>query len=207
MSAAPTVAQVVAERVRYYRDKKLGWTQQELADETERLGHPLNRVTVAKIEAGGTRASNISLVDVLALAAALNVPPPLLFLPLGVEERVAITPKVVIHPHLVLDWITGEEPLVYSNRRTRDSKTWNEHATPMWLFQDLRRRQDEAQKAQAFLDYLDDGDERLPLAKERLDGALRQLEQHLTYMERQSLRTPAMPEPWATRMAELAKGR
>lgn len=203
--AAPSVAQVVADRVKYYR-KLMGWSQQDLADELEKLGHPLNRMTLSKIERGA-RERIVSLVDALALAAALNVPPPLLFLPLGVEERVAITPKVVVHPQLVVDWIAGAGPLVYSNRRARDTKTWNKHAAPLWLFRGLRDREDAVQEAQAVRDGLADDDERLPLAQERLDGALRLLDQHRDYMEQEDLRTPALPEPWAARIAELAKGR
>jgi transcriptional regulator with XRE-family HTH domain len=198
---APTVGEVVGRHVRRYREG-LDWRQEDLADETSKLGHPMNRVTISNIERGGTRARNISLVDTLVLAAALNVPPPMLFLPLGLEDLVTITPKTVIHPHIALDWVVGEGPLAYTNRRARDVTTWHEHSTPMWLFQELRKLQAAVESAQARL-LAEEGEDRVALARERCDGALRQLDQHLTYMERADLRTPKMPPEWTDRMQEL----
>ncbi len=198
---AKTVGEVLGRRVRSYREG-LGWRQEDLAVETTKLGHPINRVTLSNIERGGTRAANVSLVDTMVLAAALNVPPPLLFLPLGEDDKVAITPSVKVHPHLVLDWITGEGPFVYSNRRARSLGTWAKHSTPMWLFQELRKRQEDVQQAAGHCRVLDPG-EQAAVAAERLDGALRQLDQHLVYMQREGLRTPAMPQEWIERMEEL----
>lgn len=197
---APTVGEVLGRRVRLYREG-LGWRQEDLAGETSKLGYPINRVTLSNIERGGTRAENVSLAEAMVLAAALNVPPPLLFLPLGEEDRVAITPSVKVHPHLVLDWITGDEPFVYSNRRARDVKTWTKHSTPMWLFQQLRRRQEAAQEAENQSRFAEG--ERAAVAAERFDGALRQLDQHLVYMEREGLRVPKMPPEWNDRIEEL----
>lgn len=197
MAKVPSVGEVLGRNVRSYR-KKLDWTQQDLATETAKLGHPINRVSLVKLEAGGTRATNVSLVDTMVLAAALNVPPPLLFLPLGEEELVAITPNVKVHPHLVLDWITGEAPFVYSNRRARDLKTWDEHSTPMWLFQELRQHQEDVSEAYSRRSVEEDR-----IGEERIDGALRQLDQHLLYMERQGLRVPEMPPDWKVRMEKL----
>lgn len=202
MAKAPSVGEIVGRHVRSYRNK-LGWTQQDLADETKKLGHPLNRVTLTKLEGGGTRAENVSLVDTMVLAAALNVAPPLLFLPLGEEDLVAITPSVKVHPHIVLDWVTGEGPFAYSNRRARDVETWHRHSTPMWLFQELRRHQDAVSKAFGSRSAEEDAP-RIAVAEERIDGALRQLDQHLTYMERQGLRgVPEMPADWKERMEVL----
>jgi transcriptional regulator with XRE-family HTH domain len=198
----PTVGEVVGRHVRSYR-KKLGWTQQDLADETSKLGHPINRVTLAKLEAGGTRAANVSLVDTMVLAAALSVPPPLLFLPLGEEDLVAITPAVKVHPHLVLDWVTGEEPFTNSNRIAQNVKTWHEHSTPMWLFQTLRKLSDATSAADTQRSFAEDDPERFAVANERLDGALRQLDQHLAYMERHGLRVPQLPPEWEARIEEL----
>jgi transcriptional regulator with XRE-family HTH domain len=201
MAKASSVGEVVGRHVRSYR-QKLGWRQQDLADETSKLGHPINRVSLTKLEAGGTRAANVSLVDTMVLAAALNVPPPLLFLPLGEEDVVAITPAVKVHPHIVLDWVTGEAPFAYSNRRARDVKTWHEHSAPMWLFQELRERQDAVSTAYALRSATEDG-ARIAVADERIDGALRQLDQHLVYMKRQGLRVPDMPPAWNIRIEEL----
>ncbi|MDP8975752.1 MAG: hypothetical protein M3N28_05165 [Actinomycetota bacterium] len=186
--------------MRLYRES-LEWRQEDLAAEASKLGHPMNRVTLSNIERGGTRAANVSLVDTMVLAAALNVPPPLLFLPLGEEDRVAITPTVKVHPHLVLDWITGEGPFVYSNQQARDVKTWRKHSTPMWLFQELRRYQDAAHEAET-RQRLEKG-QRAAVAAERFDGALRQLEQHIVYMKREGLRVPEMPSKWTDRMEQL----
>ncbi len=211
MSEVWTVSEVLSHRVRRYREG-LGWSQERLADETRALGHPLGRVTIARIEAVSTarrkgkptptRVDNISLVDALVLAVALNVPPPLLFLPLGEEERVALTPTMKLHPHLALDWITGEGPLVQEeDQKAISLDTWHRHAQPMWLFQELRRVSDACGAADHAASTKKGPGRRAAI--DRFDDALRELRRHLEYMERAGLRVPDMPRRWADRLAEL----
>ncbi|MBA2626036.1 MAG: helix-turn-helix transcriptional regulator [Acidimicrobiia bacterium] len=190
--ASPSVSQVMAVRIRRYR-KALDWTQERLSEETGKFGPPMSRSTIAKIEGGQTRGENISLVDTFVLAAALNVPPPLLFLPLGEEDRVAVTPALRLHPHLVLDWITGDLPLVGENRKALGNQGWGSNARPIWLFRELRAHQtvrDEARAAVAAADKEDDVGWQQE-ARRRLDEALLELDWHRETMERAGLRVPA----------------
>ncbi|HST24419.1 MAG TPA: helix-turn-helix transcriptional regulator [Gaiellaceae bacterium] len=98
--------EVFADRLKQVRSRK-GWTQDRLSAELQRLGHPLHRVTLAKLERGGTRSQNVSLQDVLAIAAALGVAPIHLFVPFREDEQVAITPQLVRTGANVRAWVRG----------------------------------------------------------------------------------------------------
>jgi len=97
---------VFADRLKQVRTRK-GWTQERLSAELTKLGHPLHRVTLAKLEGGGTRSQNVSLRDVLAIAAALGVAPIHLFVPFSDRDYVAITPKLVRTGANVRAWVRG----------------------------------------------------------------------------------------------------
>jgi transcriptional regulator with XRE-family HTH domain len=157
----PPIGEVVARRVRHYRDQS-GLTQQQLAERTKELGHPISRGTLAKIEAASspdapselrTRVENITLVDVLVLAAALDTSPLLLFLPLGEEEDVVVTPGVAMHPQLAIEWARGDETFTrqfeLDGKLTPVSAPWNgrqwrKNVHVLRLFDQLRSLQDAA---------------------------------------------------------------
>ena len=123
---ALSINQVFAYRLRDARLTKQ-WKQQELADAMQRIGHPINRATIAKIEAGArgvggghgrttvkrgqTAARPVSLDEAIAFAVALDVPPPSLFLPIIREDDVQVAPKVRIDVDTAHAWARGEEPL------------------------------------------------------------------------------------------------
>jgi transcriptional regulator with XRE-family HTH domain len=103
-------SEILARRVKEAR-KGRGWSQEQLADEaTKRYGYPLARSTVAKIEQGGTRA-DARLGDLLALAAALEVPPVHLLTPDVDEAPVAVTPNTIVPAGLARAWIRGQAML------------------------------------------------------------------------------------------------
>ncbi|MDZ7673723.1 MAG: hypothetical protein U5K30_01430 [Acidimicrobiales bacterium] len=161
---APTVGDVVARRVRALRKSQGDLKQQELADRTAALGYPMARATVAKIEAGGTRAQNVSLIDVLVLAAALDVAPLLLFIPLGDEDAVKLTDNLILDPQLAIDWLAGEEPLAaLPDNRARNIEAWHRNTLPVRLFRQLRQLQRRARS-------------------EGTEEAKRALEQHFGFM-------------------------
>jgi transcriptional regulator with XRE-family HTH domain len=197
----PTVADVLARKVRYFREVQ-GLRQEDLAERIAELGWPMNRVTVAKIEAGGTRAANASLTEVLVLAAALDVPPLLLFLPLGDAEDMTIGTETV-HPHLMLDWIAGDTSFVMGNRRVRNQAAWFRNAQPLFLFRQLRELQNTVQRAWPY--------ENLTPVPHRswelVDEALARLAEHLEYMRQAGLSVPEMPDEWQERMAKLGVDR
>src|SRR5665213_23417 len=105
-------SEVLAGQVKYWRERR-HLTAQQLADRVSDIGGKLDRVAIAKIE---TNSRGVSLDETVQLAYALTVPPPLLFLPLGSEDAVAIVPNVVIHPHLAWKWVVGEEGPATSDR-------------------------------------------------------------------------------------------
>jgi len=201
---ARPIGEVLAETVRTYRERA-GLRQDDLAERTAQLGHPMSRVTLAKIEAGGTRADNATLDDVLVLAAALDVPPPLLFLPLGSAEAVAIAPGLVAHPQVVLDWLAGEDDLRDSVPWTGHIEAWSRNVHPVRMFRGLRERQDAAARDAAEARGLEEQgkDAEAVQARHRLDRSLASLGAWLEAMRSAGLAVPDMPDEWQARIAEL----
>ncbi|MER5943303.1 helix-turn-helix transcriptional regulator [Streptomyces sp. NPDC001928] len=90
------------------RRKEMGWSAQDLADQCERLGHPIPRNVIANMESG--RRANLPLVDVMVLAAALETYPVCLIFPVGYVDETQELP----FQHLVPTWdalrrFTGEQ--------------------------------------------------------------------------------------------------
>ena len=139
---ALSVNRVFAYRLRDARLSKQ-WKQQDLADAMEKIGHPINRATIAKIEAGArgvggahgrdpikrgeTRPRPVSLEEAIAFAVALNVPPQSLFLPIIRQDDVQLAPKVRVAVDVAHAWARGEEPL-------------DPHDGPFYRFQTFARR-------------------------------------------------------------------
>jgi transcriptional regulator with XRE-family HTH domain len=205
-------SRVVGRQVKRLRERQ-GISAQRLADRCAELGAPaINRSVVANIE---SRREAVSVDELMVLAAALNTPPMLLVAPLGDEQKVAVTPKTVVHPHLLLDWMTGDAPLCNTNRTARThpwsdegAPDWREASLPIWMFRQLGKYQDMARLADvAWL-----ADVSAPGADDAFsagsaanrDKALRALAQHIEVMDRSGLAVPEMPTEWRARMAELA---
>lgn len=190
-------SRVVGRQVKRLR-KRQGISAQRLADRCTELGAlGFNRSVIANIE---SRREDVGVDELMILAAALNTPPTLLLAPLGDNQKVAVTPKTIIHPHLLLDWMTGGGPLCNTNQTARlhpwrDEETpdWREASLPIWMFQQFRKYQeaaDEASRGQVAAAF---------------DKALGALSQHVEVMERSGLTVPAMPADWQLRMAELSE--
>ncbi len=140
---ALSVNRVFAYRLRDARLSKQ-WNQQDLADAMTRIGHPINRATIAKIEAGargvggeihGPRADQktqprpASLEEAIAFAAALDVPPPSLFLPLSREDDVLLAPQIRADVDAAHAWVRGEQPLSQDDARFYRFHTFARRAT------------------------------------------------------------------------------
>ncbi|MGV9424434.1 helix-turn-helix domain-containing protein [Streptomyces sp. NPDC003656] len=90
------------------RRKEMGWSAQDLADQCERLGHPIPRNVIANMESG--RRANLPLVDVMVLAAALETYPVCLIFPVGYVERTQELPFQDLVPTWdALRRFTGEQ--------------------------------------------------------------------------------------------------
>ena len=98
----------------------------------------------------------------------------------------------------------GTESLTAESQGPIGLTTWREHAQPMALFVGLRERQDRAREAETALRLAQTADQRAR-ASDRFDRALRELDEHLSYMAGAGLQGPEMP--WAERMAELRRRR
>jgi transcriptional regulator with XRE-family HTH domain len=108
-----TTREVYSRRLHGIRTRR-GWTQQQLSAELDRIGFPMNRATIAKIETG-KRPMEVS--ELVALAAALDVEPAALFLPLD-TKTVALTPGKTVDATTAIAWAAGDGPLAVENSRT-----------------------------------------------------------------------------------------
>jgi transcriptional regulator with XRE-family HTH domain len=181
-------SEAIARRVKRERQRQ-GISAARLAERCAELGMPeLTRDVLVNIEQG--RRHDVSVDQLWTLAAALNVPPSLLQIPLGATQRFAVTPKITIHPHLALEWNEGEGPLVNTNRTTRlhpwaDEHTlpWNEAAAPLWFYRRLRELQREVDRALPGVGqtWRDDAQ------REAARAALDRLQDHIEYMQHAGL--------------------
>jgi transcriptional regulator with XRE-family HTH domain len=132
-----TAASWLGERVRLLRQRR-GWTQQQLADAARTLGplrgagheRYLDRSTIGKIETG---LRDVSLVEVLVLAAALRVSPAALYLPSEREQRLEITNGTSITAHEALLWATGQALPFFSSNGDDSTVGFFESAFPSHL--------------------------------------------------------------------------
>jgi transcriptional regulator with XRE-family HTH domain len=130
---------VLARRLAELREKH-GWSQRELSVRlAERFGVRVDPATIARIETGDR---DVSLNEAFLLAAALDVPPPLLFLPVNRDVEVDVAPGVSYYPWLVWEWLHGEEPLPGA-----DLRAWHVEVQPAWLYSQVRDAQKAAQAA------------------------------------------------------------
>lgn len=95
----------IAREVRRHRQAR-GMSAQQLADKCAEVGMPLQRTVISNIENG--RRGNVSVAEVLVLAAALEVPPAALIFPAGYAEAVEYLPGRAAAPLEAADWWHGE---------------------------------------------------------------------------------------------------
>jgi len=86
-SQAKPLGDVLADRVRYFRDIRR-WTQDELAEQMSLLGFNWNRVTVAEVEGKG-RGRRVTIEELVALAMTFGTGVTHLLAPDSGETRIA----------------------------------------------------------------------------------------------------------------------
>lgn len=112
MATAASV--ILGERVRAMRQRR-GWTAVALAERCAQLGAPqITATVVTNLEASrpggaGRRSRGVSVDELLVLAAALEVPPPYLLVPLAEDGMLEITPSLRVDSFGVAAWLCGED--------------------------------------------------------------------------------------------------
>ena len=91
------------------RRKELKLTAAALAERTAKLGYPISRVAVGKIETGH-REGKLDLAELVVLAAALGIPPVMLIYPDLPHGSVEVLPGFERDAADALRWFSGESP-------------------------------------------------------------------------------------------------
>ncbi len=81
---ATALTEGFAARVRTRREA-LKWSAQDLSNACAELGYPIPRNVISKLEGGYRRF--VTVPEWLVLAAALNIPAPMLLVPLGEDSK------------------------------------------------------------------------------------------------------------------------
>jgi transcriptional regulator with XRE-family HTH domain len=111
-----TLDRSLARRVRTLREHQ-GLTQQELADRLKKLGVPIDRSAVARLERG---RRGMTVAEMLALALALSVAPVHLLVDPDSDEPITLISHGLPLPpaEMIRGWIRGELPIPPQNTRT-----------------------------------------------------------------------------------------
>lgn len=203
-------SETLASMLPVWRERRNGLSAQQLADRIAQLGGKLGRVAISEIENG---RRGVSLDEALLLAAALNVPPPVLFFPLTSGEHVAVTPSSVIHPDLAIRWLVGEDPLASTERTAIglhewSEAAWSEAARPLRLYFDHRRRFADAQRADLRVqqaEYVDAPQAVLIKARSRLRERLWKLIEVRDEMRKHDVATPKLEPRWSADLKRLGE--
>lgn len=104
-----------------------------LSERCAALGYPIARSTLASIENGDRRS--VTLPELAAIAAALDVPPVALLYPLDVDE-VEVLPGEKVPPFGAIQWFAGEAAGTEGAVKAYDA---GDVAEPLRALEELRR--------------------------------------------------------------------
>jgi transcriptional regulator with XRE-family HTH domain len=140
MTNARRASDLTGERVKEIRRRR-GWTTAQLAARLAEAGAGhLTEAVLANIETGrrrnGQRRRDVTIDEVLTLAYVLNVPPVLLFIPVGTEDTLAITPTIDMTAWDALPWVSGVRPPPAS-ATGEQRREWHAMAQPITAYRDL----------------------------------------------------------------------
>ena len=96
--------QRIAQAIRSVREGRL--TAQQLAEETERLGHSISRSQIANYESG--RKQSLDVAELLVIAAALGVSPLSLLFPGEPDDQVEMLPNRQTPTFSAKAWFSGD---------------------------------------------------------------------------------------------------
>jgi transcriptional regulator with XRE-family HTH domain len=179
MGATKNPSAVFAQRLAAERKRKK-WTAQRLSEETKALGGHLSRGTIAKLESRDR--PSVTLDEAVLLAVALDVPLPLMFLPIEEEGEVALTPTTKVYCWQAWEWFHGQEPLPGGSL---------DGAWPASAYSDVQDARKEAEAARfqiASAEYEED-EHKLQGGRRNYVAALGKLDRALRVMENSALPT------------------
>lgn len=162
----------------------------------------LNRPVIANLESG--RRDTVSVDEAFVLAAALDVPPPLLLLPLESGNSINVTPRTTLRPHHALVWLRGDEALA-TGLDGPDEHVRLQDATRVRRYLDLHEHQEDVRQAQVFVqraEYTGD-DEDIQRSRRAAADALIRLHEHVRLMQSEGARVPPLPAREAELMEQL----
>lgn len=196
-------SEIIGEQVALARHRRR-WTQSDLAEAVQEHDPDSNlgRGAIAKIESGVRR---VSIDEMLLLAAAVNVPPAMLLVPLGSDDVVEVTPRSQIHPGLALNWIIGDEALVASSRKVINRGDWWAGSAPLRLHRQFRKLLEATHDANRAILHAEHvgNPEGMSRAREDKYKALEELHRHLRTMQDAGVRPPAMTSDLLEEMDSL----
>lgn len=201
---ALTPQEVFRSQLRKRREAR-GWDQAQLAEEMTKLGFKMDRRIISNIELGLRK--DISLNEAFGFAAALNVPPPLLWLLSDEEEKVWVTDRSKIDPHLAFKWFIGDAPLAASNGRAIRAAEWSESAERLHLYRRLDELQERANAASLKIhkaEYIGDASA-AQRAREGFADALKAIYRHFEIMRKAGMRHPKLSKELPKEWTEVAK--
>jgi transcriptional regulator with XRE-family HTH domain len=206
------VVDVIASQVRRYRHER-GMSAQQLADTCTDLGLPIQRSVLANFENG--RRPTISVPELLVFAAALDVPPVLLLLPLGQEQQAEILPGRASPTADALAWLIGEWSAEAGEDDWAAAQRYREAASTVAQFRLHRNLLQSWQESRIQGDWFrreaeefrqgnnpDEADRYVKEAQredESADEAWRRLRRLRTAMRGRTLDPPPLPPPLAIR--------
>jgi transcriptional regulator with XRE-family HTH domain len=121
----------VGQQVKAHRRRR-GWSARELADRCEDLGQRVEPQVIANMETG--RRANVTIAEVVILAAALDVPPVLLIFPARTDQTVEPLPNREDNAWSSLLRFTGEREPLGRNDASPDGdelRVWWDGVMPM----------------------------------------------------------------------------
>jgi transcriptional regulator with XRE-family HTH domain len=91
------------------RRTELGMTGQAVCDACAKLGFAITPSTLSKLERGARPASSFGVIECIALAKALDIPPALLIFPVAhTSSSVEVGPGRMLSAWEATAWLTGE---------------------------------------------------------------------------------------------------
>jgi len=107
------------------------WSVDDLAERCTAAGVPLDGSVIASLE--DDVQAPVSVQVLLTLAYVLSVPPVLLFLPVGEDYEIEITPGVSIPPDAAVRWVCGEAMMAGDTK----PGIWQRFSRPLHLYHQL----------------------------------------------------------------------